>query len=192
MARMATNHVARSERHGAAEDELIARHIWVDPEGEGWAEARLADGGVAVWAIVAAADSAGGHEGAAVERYELSDEQLRAAMAYYRRHKALVDAVVLLSSPEAHSPAVVIRAEEALIRRHIEEHPDNEGFDEARLVDSGVSVWAVVGHLPAVNGDVARVADDYGLSMEEVGAVMAFYRRYKAIIDNRIASNSVD
>jgi uncharacterized protein (DUF433 family) len=79
--------------------------------------------------------------------------------------------------------------DEELIARYIEQDPHKSGRDEARLVDHFVHVWALVGHYHAVDCDVDRVAADYHLPREAVEAALAYYRRHKAIIDNRLEAN---
>ena len=59
----------------------------------------------------------------------------------------------------------------------------------ARVREQSVSVWALIGHARAVRGDSARVARDYELPQEAVEAASSFYRRHKAIIDDRLAAN---
>ncbi len=76
-----------------------------------------------------------------------------------------------------------------LICRYIELNPHRPGLDEARLKDFGVAVWALVGHLPAVDGNIAQVAHNYGVPLEAVEAAMAYYDRHRAIIDARITAN---
>ena len=51
-------------------------------------------------------------------------------------------------------------------------------------------IWALIGYLPAVDGELAQVAEDYGVPLEAVEAAIAFYQRYPAIIDARIAANN--
>ncbi len=58
------------------------------------------------------------------------------------------------------------------------------------MADSGVSVWAVIGHLPSVGGDVAQAAADYELSPEAMAAAIAYYRRNGPAIDARLAANA--
>ena len=53
-----------------------------------------------------------------------------------------------------------------------------------------VSVWSIIGHLRAVGGEVAHVATDYALPCEAVEAAMAYYRRYKDLIDAQITANT--
>ena len=53
-----------------------------------------------------------------------------------------------------------------------------------------VSVWSIIGHLRAVGGEVARIATDYALPCEAVEAAIVYYRRYKNLIDARIAANA--
>lgn len=76
-----------------------------------------------------------------------------------------------------------------LFAQHIEHNPDHPGPAEARLIGYGVPIWALVGYLNAVNGDVRRVALDYDLPQEAVLAALLYYQEYKALIDARIAAN---
>ncbi len=77
-----------------------------------------------------------------------------------------------------------------LIERHIETDPYRPGPGDVRLAESGVSVWAVIGHLPSVDGDVARAAADYELSPEAMAAALAYYREHRAALDARLAENA--
>lgn len=81
--------------------------------------------------------------------------------------------------------------ENQLIAEYIELNPHKPWRDEARLKDSGIAVWALIGYLPAVGGDVDQVAADYEISREAMDAALAYYRRNKAIIDARIEANTV-
>jgi uncharacterized protein (DUF433 family) len=82
--------------------------------------------------------------------------------------------------------------EERLIERYIDPSWDRYpgGRADARLRDSGVPVWALVGHLRAVNDDVARVVADYDLPREAVDAALAYYRRHRDLIDARLILNT--
>ncbi len=75
------------------------------------------------------------------------------------------------------------------IAEYIQLNPHVPGIAEARLKGYGVAVWALIGHLPAVKGDLAALAGDYGVPLEAVEAAVAYYRRYRALIDARIAAN---
>jgi len=52
-----------------------------------------------------------------------------------------------------------------------------------------VPVWALIGHLDVVDGDVDQVAHDYGIPHEAVDASLAYYERHKPSIDARLALN---
>ena len=80
--------------------------------------------------------------------------------------------------------------DQELIEKYIEPNPNRPGVAEARITGYGVSVWALVGYLEAVHGDIAQVADDYGLPREAVEAALAYYHRHKGLIDARLAANS--
>ena len=81
--------------------------------------------------------------------------------------------------------------EQHLIERHVDLDTDRypSGRADARLRDSGVSVWAIVAFLGVYGNDVDKVAEHFGLSREAVEAALAYYRRNKPYIDARIALN---
>jgi uncharacterized protein (DUF433 family) len=79
--------------------------------------------------------------------------------------------------------------EEELIGRYVELNPHKPWLAEARLIGSAISVWALVGALPAVDGDLDKLAAAYDLPREAVDAAMAFYRRHRCLIDARLAAN---
>lgn len=70
-------------------------------------------------------------------------------------------------------------------------HYIEEGPGGARLRESGVEIWALVAQLPAMDGNVARLAAAYGLPAEVVQAAPAYYQRHKELIDAQIALNTV-
>ena len=80
--------------------------------------------------------------------------------------------------------------EDALIARYTEENPYKPGRANARLVDYGIAVCALIGALDAANRNIAEVATDYELPPEAINAAIAFYQRYKAIIDDRRLGDS--
>lgn len=84
-----------------------------------------------------------------------------------------------------------LETEQELIERHVDLETDRYagGRADARLKESGVSVWAIVAFLSVYGNDVARVADHFSISETEVRAALAYYRRNKAYVDARIALN---
>jgi uncharacterized protein (DUF433 family) len=80
--------------------------------------------------------------------------------------------------------------DQELIDNYIEPNPYRPGAAQARVVDYAVPVWALVGYLEAVHGDVARATHDYRLPVEAVEAALAYYRRHKILIDDRLAANA--
>jgi uncharacterized protein (DUF433 family) len=77
-----------------------------------------------------------------------------------------------------------------LIAGYIEPNPNRPGAANARIIGYAVSVWALVGYLEAVPGDVARVAHDYHVPIEAVEAALAYYRQHRELIDDRLAANA--
>ncbi len=80
--------------------------------------------------------------------------------------------------------------EQQLIEKHVDLDYDRYGGRaDARLKESGVSIWAIVGYLGVYDGDVDEVARIYGLSHEEMDAALAYYRRNKKYVDARVLLN---
>ncbi|HLH22134.1 MAG TPA: hypothetical protein VK066_06405 [Chloroflexota bacterium] len=83
--------------------------------------------------------------------------------------------------------------DDAFIARYVEEAPDHPGPANARLADSGVPIWALIGYLrAAAHGDVAQAAADYRVPVEAVRAAVAYYERAcnRPLIDALIALNA--
>jgi uncharacterized protein (DUF433 family) len=78
---------------------------------------------------------------------------------------------------------------DAALARYIEENPYKPGVANARLVESGMAIWAFAGALEAAGSDPERVAHDYELSREQVDAAIAYYQHHKDVIDDRRAAN---
>ncbi|HVC33832.1 MAG TPA: hypothetical protein VNL16_10015 [Chloroflexota bacterium] len=82
------------------DDELIAREIEDDWYHPGPADVRLRRSGVHVWAIIGFYLGAGGLDKATVAQdYEIPVEEIEACLAYYRRHRAEIDARLAANSP---------------------------------------------------------------------------------------------
>lgn len=89
---------ATDQRRNLDEQRLIERHI--DPEPDrygGRADARLKVSGVPVWAIVAYLGVFDGDVDKVAHCFELTEEEIDAALAYYRRNKPQIDARVILN-----------------------------------------------------------------------------------------------
>ena len=61
---------------------------------------------------------------------------------------------------------------------------------EARIKGHGQHIWALVGFGQSVNNDPAQIAAGYNLPIEAARAAMAYYQRYRAIFDYRLAENA--
>ena len=73
-------------------DELIDR--WIEPDRlrPGADEARLRQHGMHVWALVGHYQAIGGDAAQVARDYRLPVEAVEAALAYYQKHKCLIDA----------------------------------------------------------------------------------------------------
>src|SRR5436309_657058 len=71
----------------------------------------------------------------------------------------------------------------SLIETYIEEDPERPGPSEARLVDSGVPVWAIIGTLRLAEepmDDLApQVAVDYDIPVEAVTAAIRYFEQHR-------------
>jgi uncharacterized protein (DUF433 family) len=194
------------------DDELIEKYISADLPDNVASQARLCGSDLPVWELIRSLYHSRGNITQVANTHRVSSDAVEAALAYYLRNRRVIDARVTLHDEETHrehaeypdllglveraSPSsrvgVAAREEQELIERHV--GPDWYGRSgaEARLKDSGVSIWALVGYLPAVDFDPQRLAEDYNLSEEAVRAAMAFYRRNNCLLDARVAMNSAD
>jgi hypothetical protein len=98
---------------GESEDALIARWLSPDPDGGGPAAWRVTERGPEVWALAGYLEEAAEappDRRAPVLRlaaadFHLPGEALGAALAFYRRHRAAIDAVAEANHPPAGGPA---------------------------------------------------------------------------------------
>ena len=81
-------------------------------------------------------------------------------------------------------------SDEELIGRYIEPNPHKPTLSEAWLKDSAIPVWALIGSLPGVDHEPDRLAEEFGVSIEEVRAALAFYDRHRCQIDARLAEDA--
>jgi len=82
----------------ATADDLITRYIEPDPHRPGPADARLIGYGVAVWALVAYLPAVSSDIEQVAHDYALPREAVEAALAYYQRHKAAIDARIAVNA----------------------------------------------------------------------------------------------
>lgn len=85
------------------------------------------------------------------------------------------------SSAGGHSP-------HKLISNYIEERPYETS--DARLRESGIPVWAIVGHWKASGRSVATASGDYQIPEVQVEAALAYYEEHEQEIDARLAANA--
>lgn len=83
---------------GTADDDLlIERYIEADPFNLGPSEAQIVDHGVSVWALMTHHQGTGNDLARTAAAYGLEPEAVKAAIRYYCRHQALIDARILLN-----------------------------------------------------------------------------------------------
>jgi len=74
------------------EDQLIETFVRLNPSLPGTEEARIVGYGVPVWALVGHSQATGDNADQVARDYGLPRQAVDAALAYYRRHKAPLDA----------------------------------------------------------------------------------------------------
>jgi uncharacterized protein (DUF433 family) len=74
------------------EGDLIASHLEPDPADPDAAAWRLKERAVPVWAIIGALTESGDNARQVAADYGVSVQAVAAALAYYRRHRCLIDA----------------------------------------------------------------------------------------------------
>lgn len=80
------------------DDESLACYIEANPYYPTPDEARVKEYGVSVWAIIAHLRAVGGDAARVAEDYALPKEAVEAAIAYYHRHKDLIDARIVANA----------------------------------------------------------------------------------------------
>ncbi len=73
--------------------------------------------------------------------------------------------------------------------------PNRPGPDRARLLEYGISVWAIIGYLQAIGDEItpeaiAKTAEDYLVPVTAVTVALAYYDEHRAAIDTRLAINA--
>lgn len=65
------------------------------------------------------------------------------------------------------------------------------GDPDAHIVDSGIPIWALIGHCKMANGDIGLTAEDYHLPRQAVEAAWLYYQLHRDVIDARLAANEL-
>jgi uncharacterized protein (DUF433 family) len=73
------------------DDPLVAKYIQLDPVWESAAEARIKGHGMSVWAVIGCLRGEGGDIDAVARAYEIPEEAVEAAVAYYRLNQDAID-----------------------------------------------------------------------------------------------------
>lgn len=79
-------------RSKLSDTELIELYVDASPSVGGAAEARLRRSWVPVWAVIGQIPVAGNNVESLAEAYDIPAEEAEAALAYYRRHRDVIDA----------------------------------------------------------------------------------------------------
>lgn len=77
----------------------------------------------------------------------------------------------------------------------IERDPNLPGEDRARVRDSGIAVWAIVGYLRALGPEIShdtitQAAHDFKVPLNEIAAAVAYYFEHRDAIDARLKINA--
>ena len=77
------------------EDSLIDKYIEPHPHKHGAGDARLAGLGYSVWGLIMELQAYDNDMDRVAQDYQVSEEAIRAVLAFYRRHPAAIDAKIL-------------------------------------------------------------------------------------------------
>lgn len=89
---------ASPQRSDLDEQQRIEKHVDLNYDRYGGrADARMKRSGVSIWAIVTYLDVFDGDIEKVAWNYDLSQEEMAAALAYYRQNKKYVDVRILLN-----------------------------------------------------------------------------------------------
>jgi uncharacterized protein (DUF433 family) len=79
-------------RSKLSDTELIELYVDAGPTAGGAAEARLRRSWVPVWAVIGQTQTVGDDPEMLADAYDIPVEEAEAALAYYRRHRDIIDA----------------------------------------------------------------------------------------------------
>jgi uncharacterized protein (DUF433 family) len=80
--------------------------------------------------------------------------------------------------------------EEQLIQKWIDPESKQRGRANARMKESHIHVWALIGYWFGVEENADEVAWAYDIPREAVDAALAYYRQHKCLIDDRLEANA--
>jgi uncharacterized protein (DUF433 family) len=91
------------------EEELISRYIEPNPHKSTLAEAWLVGSAIPVWAIIGSVPGIGDDPSALAGAFGVSVDEIRAALAFYARHRSLIDARLAENEPVVAWPYSLVR-----------------------------------------------------------------------------------
>jgi uncharacterized protein (DUF433 family) len=164
------------------DDELIAKYIERDPNKPGKSNAVISGYWYHIWVIIGDYLSNGCNTTETATGFHLPLEAVEAALAYYRKHKDAIDMRLDANNDndifEGMSPD-----DAAFVSQHVRPHVLGIGRSRAALIDSGVSVWAIIGEWQRNGGDIEETARAYDVSTTAVKAALAYYKYHRRFID---------
>lgn len=171
------------------DDELIKQFIEKDPYHPGPADMRVKDHHIHVWALVGSLQNCDFNVDEVARSYDIPAEYVHAALAYYRRHSAVINGRLADNELNESEP---IETDDPLVRQLIERDPYHPGPGDVRIKDHNIHVWALVGALKNYNCDLEPVAAEYDIPVKYVRAALAYYRENPEVIEGRLAANDAD
>jgi len=82
------------------EDTLITEYIELNPDKPGLDQARIKDYAVSVWALIGYSRAVDGDLARVAHDYEIPTIYVEAALAYYKRHQAVLDNRIAINNGE--------------------------------------------------------------------------------------------
>ena len=80
--------------------DLITQYIELNPHRPGLDEAWIKDYGIPVWSLIEYVHAAHGDIARTAAAYEIPQEAVEAAVAYYEQHRILIDARISANDPD--------------------------------------------------------------------------------------------
>jgi uncharacterized protein (DUF433 family) len=126
----------------------------------------------------------------AAKYLELPANAVRAATAFYERHRDLFDARILVEDA-SHLDWETLDAKQSMpgdawMWNHLDFLNGMRAPYDARMKASGARVRTIIRQLKLDDGDIEQVAESRDLSVEAIRAAIAYYERHRDVIDAKI------
>ena len=160
--------------HDWSADDLIARYIHLQDADT--PDQAIVAGTVSVAALILHLGGMGGNITETAKAWNVPPAAVEAAIAYYHRHRMVVDARIVLNVAQFVAYPAPANDRDDLIARFVRA---SHGSDDpvVALVAGTVTIGDLQDYLVRVNGDVEAAVAKFGLPADAVLAAQAYYAR---------------